>query len=112
MVRKGKAFLIKDMAKPKHFSTGQAIPESGICAIHHAGHRLPHEVTLMKGERFPRCGQCSDRVVFALLRGAPDIYSAPEFQVRLYELPEIPTADVSELEGSAEQLPRSMRKVV
>ena len=112
MVSKDKPFLIEDMAKPKHFTTGQAIHESGIYAIHHSGHRLPHEVTLLKGEQFPRCGQCNNRVVFVLLRAAPDIYSTPEFQVRLYELPEIPTDQLPEQEESPEELPPSLRRVV
>lgn len=78
------------MAKPKYFTTGQQIPQSGIYAVRHANHRLPHEVTLLKGEEFPRCGKCLDRVRFELLRVAADIYSHSEFQIRLYELPELP----------------------
>ena len=112
MVSKGKPFLVEDMAKPKYFTTGQAIPESGIYAVRHGSHRLPHEVTLLKGECFPRCGQCNDRVAFVLLRAAPDIYSTPEFQVRLYELPEIPAEQVPEQEESPEELPPSLRRVV
>lgn len=97
--------MVPDMGKRKHFATGQPIPDSGIYAVRHLNHRLPHEVTLLKGEQFPRCGKCSDRVRFELLRVAPDIYSHSEFQIRLYELPELE-------ETQPEEQPDSRRKIV
>jgi hypothetical protein len=44
--------------------TGAIIPESGIYRVAHSAHRLPHEVTLLKGETFPKCQKCADAVTF------------------------------------------------
>jgi hypothetical protein len=70
------------------FKTGQNVPESGIYRVVHGGHRLPHEVTLLKGEAFPRCSKCADQVEFEPVSLAP---SLPEKHghIVLYELPEI-----------------------
>lgn len=72
----GRAFL----------KTGDLVPESGIYRVHHSGHRLPHEVTLLQGQRFPRCGKCADAVEFEPIMIAPTM---PERrgQIVLYELP-------------------------
>ena len=75
------------MTSKKFFTTGQHIPESGIYRVKHDQHRVPNEVTLLKGQDFPRCGKCGDRVLFELLVAAPDIYADPDFKVVLYELP-------------------------
>lgn len=90
------------MGKQKYFSTGQKILESGIYAVQHSEHRLPHEVTLLKGEQFPRCGKCADRVGFELLRAAPETDDS-EFQIRLYELPEISEAEGMQQEAFPER---------
>jgi hypothetical protein len=68
------------------FKTGTIIPASGIYRVSHSAHRLPHEVTLLKGETFPRCQKCVDAVTFDLVR-AMDV--APRFlwRIMLYELP-------------------------
>ena len=70
------------------FKTGQNVPESGIYRVVHSEHRLPHEVTLLKGEAFPRCSKCADLVEFEPISLAP---SLPEKHGRivLYELPEM-----------------------
>jgi hypothetical protein len=44
--------------------TGAIIPESGIYRVADSAHRLPHEVTLLKGETFPKCQKCADTVTF------------------------------------------------
>lgn len=71
------------------FKTGTVIPASGIYRITHAAHRLPHEVTLLQGETFPKCQKCSDAVTFTLLRALN--YRAAvrdaQWRVSLYELP-------------------------
>jgi hypothetical protein len=54
----------------------------------HSGHRLPHEVTLLKGEAFPRCGKCADQVEFEAVSLAPSLPAKPG-RIILYELPEI-----------------------
>src|SRR5579859_6055896 len=51
----------------RHFASGKRIPESGIYRVSHTQHRLPHAVTLLKGEHFPVCLQCQEAVHFELL---------------------------------------------
>jgi hypothetical protein len=70
----------------KQFQCGDKIPESGIYRVVHRNHRLPHEVTLLRDQLFPRCAKCEDSVYFELVRSAPDITLAP-FKVALYSLP-------------------------
>jgi hypothetical protein len=75
------------MPKAKtQFSCGDKIPESGIYRVVHRDHRLPHEVTLLRDQIFPKCTKCEQSVYFELVRSAPDITLAP-FKVALYALP-------------------------
>jgi hypothetical protein len=76
----------KMSAAGKQFRCGEKILESGIYRVVHDGHRLPHEVTLLRGQLFPKCIKCDALVYFELIRGAPDITLAP-FKVALYALP-------------------------
>jgi hypothetical protein len=71
------------------YKTDAVIPESGIYRVTHADHRLPHEVTLLKGERFPKCQKCSSAVAFELLRSLKYGSAVKDFawRVSLYELP-------------------------
>jgi two-component system, chemotaxis family, chemotaxis protein CheY len=71
------------------YSTGQAIPKSGIYTVFHEKHRLPHEVTLIEGETFPRCAKCGDLVEFVLDQSAPYAPNAAQFPVRLFALPDL-----------------------
>ncbi len=71
------------------FKTGQQIPDSGVYKVIHQQHRLPHEVTLLKGETFPRCAKCGDRVEFELVHAAPYQRDGTTFQVQLYALPDL-----------------------
>lgn len=80
------------------FRTGERIPYSGIYRVSHAGHRLPHEVTLIDGEIFPRCLQCDYAVEFELLQTAPDLRNESDFRVVLFGLP---TTDENLEESSA-----------
>jgi hypothetical protein len=70
----------------KQFRCGERIPESGIYRVVHERHRLPHEVTLLRDQLFPKCIKCDGLVSFELIRGAPDITLGP-FKVALYALP-------------------------
>ena len=70
----------------KQFRCGEKIVESGIYRVIHHKHRLPHEVTLLRDQLFPKCVNCDDSVYFELVRCAPDIALAP-FKVALYALP-------------------------
>ena len=74
------------MPEKRQFCCGERIPESGIYRVVHREHRLPHEVTLLCDQLFPRCASCEDAVYFELVRSAPDITLAP-FKVALYALP-------------------------
>ena len=73
-------------AEQKQFRCGEKILKSGIYRVVHEKHRLPHEVTLLSGQLFPRCMKCEAMVYFELLRSAPDNDFAP-FRVALYALP-------------------------
>jgi CheY-like chemotaxis protein len=53
------------------YTTGETIPESGIYTVIHEQHRLPHQVTLLKAEVFPRCAKCGRLVGFVLDHSAP-----------------------------------------
>jgi hypothetical protein len=70
------------------FQTGQPVPESGIYRVTHSGHRLPHEVTLLKDQLFPRCSKCDDHVEFEILALAPTMADR-RGRIVLYELPVI-----------------------
>jgi hypothetical protein len=81
------------------FRTGMLIPSSGIYQVVHSAHRLPHEVTLLKGETFPKCQKCHEEVTFHLL-GALDYSTVVRdfsWRITLYELP------VLEDEGTSTQ---------
>ena len=69
------------------FRTGEPIPESGIYRVIHKAHRVPHEVTLLSGQNFPRCAKCQDSVQFELIQAATELLHEHGFHVQLYELP-------------------------
>ena len=73
------------------FRTGDRIPRSGIYRVFHFQHRLPHEVTLLRGEIFPRCSKCQDKVEFQVVRlVAADV--GKRDRIVLHELPAIDEA--------------------
>lgn len=80
------------------FRTGETIRESGIYRVHHKEHRLPHEVTLLQGQQFPRCARCDDGVSFELVLAAPANFVPGDEQLRIY-LYELPVLD-EEVSGS------------
>ena len=77
------------------FASGQVVPESGVYRVHHAEHRLSHEVTLIRENRFPICSKCANEVHFELLRAAPLMVDDLNFRFRiqLYALPVITDDD-------------------
>jgi YjzC-like protein len=75
------------------FNTGQTVPQSGIYRVTHAGHRLPHEVTLIAGEIFPRCSKCKDAVQFEAVRHATLAQADRSFKIVVYELPVVEEED-------------------
>lgn len=49
------------------YRPGQLVEESGVYRVVHDSHRLMHQVTLVKGARFPECKRCGVAVRFAWL---------------------------------------------
>jgi hypothetical protein len=70
----------------KKLKVGDEVPESGIYRVSHREHRVPHEVTLLKGERFPPCDKCDGAVLFKIVRLAPQLSSGKGLIV-LHRLP-------------------------
>ena len=83
-------YLIKSspMLRGK-FKTGAVIPATGIYRVSHSAHRLPHEVTLVQGQTFPKCQKCADAVAFRLVRQLTyhAVIRELTWRVALYELP-------------------------
>jgi hypothetical protein len=76
-----------DMSPRRAFQTGNMVSLTGVYRVVHSSHRLPHEVVILAGERFPRCARCEDSVVFELLQSAPFLNGRAV--CRIYELPVI-----------------------
>jgi hypothetical protein len=69
----------------QEFKSGEIVPQSGIYRIpHDPAHTEAHEVTVIKGRRFPTCRHCKS-VRFELVR-------APRHVDELEELGAAPTA--------------------
>jgi len=85
--------LLNSSGQPETFATDAVAPRTGVYRVIHDAHRLPHEVVILKGERFPRCGRCSEAVRFTLIRPVAETPVAGQFRVALYELPEIEVED-------------------
>lgn len=78
------------VARKNALRTGCSVPSSGIYRVLHSRHHLPHAVTLIRDQSFPRCSKCSEPVYFELERSAPVAGTSPGgFNVTLYELPEL-----------------------
>ena len=90
-VLRKRPFLVRSLpgdAVPEgRFTTGCIAPETGIYRVVHAGHRLPHEVIILRGQVFPKCSKCSGSVLFELAHAAPDLFQSGI--CRIYELPEL-----------------------
>jgi hypothetical protein len=84
-------FLVRSSAMSGgRYKTGEEILVSGVYHVTHSAHRLPHEVMLLRGEKFPKCQACSDAVAFRLLRAAKEATRGEKrltFNVVLYEIP-------------------------
>ncbi len=60
---------------------GEPVPQSGIYdVLHDAEHRVSHEVVMIRGEGFPPCEVCAERVRYRLVRSAPYILHDEDFQ--------------------------------
>lgn len=71
------------------FDIDERVPESGMYSIFHAQHCLQSEVMLFKGEHFPRCSRCREKVIFSMSRPIPALDCIRDLSIRmpLYELP-------------------------
>ncbi len=58
------------MPGQRTFSPGEEVLESGIYRVTHYRHRVPHEITVLAGQRFPLCQRCGLQVGFELIRSA------------------------------------------
>jgi hypothetical protein len=93
------------MVKHPRFHTEEVVRESGIYKVRHKKHRLPHEVTLLRDQYFPRCAKCDTAVVFELVRAVMDESESSGFssRIKLYELPvledDMPAEDDTPLAG-------------
>jgi hypothetical protein len=79
--------LLAEAVPEGRFTTGCIAPETGIYRVVHAGHRLPHEVIILRGQVLPKCSKCSGSVLFELAHAAPDLFQSSI--CRIYELPEL-----------------------
>lgn len=50
------------------FKPGEYAPRSGMYRVVHYAHRIPHDVTVEEGGRFPKCARCAERVRFVYLQ--------------------------------------------
>jgi hypothetical protein len=88
---------------PGTHKSNDLVPETGVYRVSHSQHRLPEEVTLIKGGRFPVCSQCEEAVKFKLAAAAPSAGRADDFRVSLYQLPELPEEAPKEKESPEEE---------
>ena len=67
----------------QEYKPGEIVPQSGIYTITHdpAHADMPHEVTVIKGRRFPTCrrckGTCFERMRRLGNRAVPPLWRAP-----------------------------------
>lgn len=63
----------------QEYKSGEIVPQSGIYRItHDPSHMEAHEVTAIKGRRFPTCRHCKG-VRFELVRAARHVEELEEF---------------------------------
>ena len=80
--------LVQSKSSKSKFRVGEVIPASGIYDVLHSDHRVRHDVTLLKDEKFPPCNKCGANVYFELVREAPKLNQEHyDFKVRLFEIP-------------------------
>jgi hypothetical protein len=60
-------------AEQRKYKPGEIVDRPGIYRVIHQQHRLPHEVTLLLNDVFPRCRTCGQAVRFECLLSADGI---------------------------------------
>jgi len=86
-------------AMADEYKTGEVVPHSGIYRVSHSEHRLPHEVTLLRGHSFPPCSNCGNNVTFNLLRAV----TVDSFAITLNAIPPLPDDTQPMFSSSAEE---------
>ncbi len=78
----------------KTFGPADIAVESGVYRVAHTQHRLPHEVVVLRGDRFPRCAKCNGAVSFELFYSAPFVVSTYKnaLPVLDYDAPDVQAA--------------------
>jgi hypothetical protein len=71
------------------FDVDERVPASGMYSVYHAEHCLQSEVMLFRGEYFPKCSRCREKVLFAMSRPIPALDCIRDLSVRMpiHELP-------------------------
>ena len=67
-------------AARQSYKSGELAEQSGVYNVLHEEHRNQHLATVFKGQRFPACARCGDRVRFVLIRPAAVIDEDADFQ--------------------------------
>ena len=67
------------------YATGDVAPDTGVYHVTHGEHHLPEEITLVRGQNFPRCAECALAVSFGFLRPTQSVL--PPGTMTLNELP-------------------------
>jgi hypothetical protein len=62
------------------FTPGEVVPCSGVYRISHVEHRAEHDGILLKGQPFPVCTMCGEKVRFQLIQAANPIEQQPDFK--------------------------------
>ena len=55
------------------YKPGEMVPVSGIYSVVHERHREPHDALAIRGDEFPLCRVCRDRVRFHVAHVLPHV---------------------------------------
>jgi hypothetical protein len=64
----------------QRYKSGEVAEQSGVYNVVHENHRGQHLATVFRGQRFPACARCGDKVRFVLVRPAALIAEDADFQ--------------------------------
>jgi hypothetical protein len=70
------------MLRETIYRVSESAPHTGIYRVFHYQHRLPHNVVMKEGQRFPPCNKCGVRVSFRLSSAAEALLSDRDFMVK------------------------------
>jgi hypothetical protein len=73
------------------YRPGQLVMDSGVYRVVRGSHRLIHEVTLLKGTRFPECKRCAGAVRFEWLAAGRGTHIGSGYHVILQDCRDEPT---------------------